>query len=102
MLLLFAQIAGWLRTSSGAPDHVRTIPTVGTGQFASTPASFPPTPREPATLRSRKQNNLARNGTEPMAQTQLSALEKPATDKAASPKSKYVAPHSLLVKTLNR
>jgi hypothetical protein len=90
-----------LRTSSPVPGHGRTIPTADIGRSASTPANFQPGPRERATPRPHKPNNLARNGSVPTVQTRLSALEKPATDKVAHPGLRCVAPNSSFVKTLS-
>jgi len=71
-----------LRIFFRAPDHGRTSPTADIGRFASAPANFRAMRRERAEPRLRKQNRLARTGNAPMAQTQPSALEKPAIDKA--------------------
>src|SRR5690349_8986498 len=90
-----------LRTSSRAPDHAHTIPTVGTGRFASMPTNFLSTPRVPAAPRLHKLNSLARNDNVPGVQTQLSAPERPATDIVASPRSKYIAPHSSFAEKLS-
>src|SRR5689334_13915238 len=109
MLLFFLRDLGLLRISNfelrisfPAPDHAHTIPMVGTGRFASTPAKFPPMRRERAPPRLHKPNRLARSGSEPMGQIRILVLERPAIDKVASLKSKYVASHSLFVKTLKR
>jgi hypothetical protein len=82
---------------SAAPGHAHTLPTADIDQFASMPASFPQTRHAYAMPRLHKQNMLVHSGNAPRGQTLPSAPEKPAIDKVARPKLKYVAPDSLVL-----